>query len=76
MQVELFKKVVEYTTQDGEVKKATNFFVACGDALVPVEVKYFENKETKTDKNYASRRTLMSAFAAELPQKQQSANNS
>ena len=45
MQVNLYKKVVEYTNQDGEVKTATNYFVQCGDVLVPVEVKYFEDKK-------------------------------
>ena len=69
MQVKLFKKNVEYTTNEGKVKKATNYFVACGDVLVPVEVKYFEDKKTGTDKHYATRRTLMSAFADELPER-------
>lgn len=70
MQVKLFKKVVEYTTQAGEKKTATNFFVECGDQLIPVEVKYFEDKETHTDKNYRVRRSLMSAFAEELPDRE------
>ena len=69
MQVNLYKKNVEYTNQDGEVKTATNYFVQCGDVLVPVEVKYFEDKKTGEDKNYRSRRTLMSAFAETLPER-------
>lgn len=69
MEVKLFKQNVEYVTNAGEKKTATNYFVQCGDVLVPVEVKYFEDKETKTDKNYRARRTLMSAFAEELPQR-------
>ena len=69
MQVKLFKKNVEYTTQAGEKKTATNYFVECGDVLVPVEVKYFEDKQTGEDKNYRTRRTLMSAFAEELPER-------
>ena len=67
MMVKLFKKNVEYTTNKGEKKTATNYFVECGDVLVPVEVKYFEDKETGEDKYYRTRRTLMSAFAEELP---------
>ncbi len=70
MQVELYKKNVEYTTQAGEKKTATNYFVGCGNVLVPVEVKFFEDKETHTDKNYRTRRTLMSAFAEELPERE------
>lgn len=75
MQVKLFKKNVEYFTQDGEQKKTTNFFVECGDVLVPVEVKFFEDKQTGKDKQYATRRTLMSAFAEELPDKKKLGNN-
>ena len=69
MQVNLYKKVVEYTNQDGEVKTATNYFVQCGDVLVPVEVKFFEDKKTGEDKNYRARRTLLSAFAEPLPER-------
>ena len=69
MEVKLFKQNVDYVTNAGEKKNATNYFVQCGDVLVPVEVKYFEDKETKTDKNYRARRTLMSAFAEVLPQR-------
>ena len=68
MQVNLYKKNVEYT-KDGEVKTATNYFVQCGDVLVPVEVKYFEDKQTGEDKNYRTRRSLMSAFAETLPER-------
>lgn len=52
MQVSLFKRKVPYVNADGEQKTATNFFVSCGDVLVPVEVKYFENKETHNQKIY------------------------
>ena len=69
MEVKLFKQSVDYVTNAGEKKTATNYFVQCGDVLVPVEVKYFEDKETKTDKNYRARRTLMSAFAEVLPER-------
>ena len=69
MQVNLYKRNVNYTNQDGEVKSATNFFVRCGDELIPVEVKYFKDKETGEDKNYRVRKSLMSAFAEELPER-------
>ena len=70
MQVKLYKRNVEYTTKEGEVKKITNYFVECGDVLIPVEVKFFEDKKTGEDKNYRTRRTLMSAFAEELPERE------
>ena len=67
MQVNLFKRRVPYVDKDGENKIATNFFVSCGDILVPVEVKYFENKETGRDDRYMERKMLLSAFADTLP---------
>lgn len=69
MQVNLFKRRVPYVDKDGENKIATNFFVSCGDILVPVEVKYFENKETGRDDRYMERKTLLSAFADTLPER-------
>ena len=74
MLVKLYKKNDEYTTNSGEKKKVTNYFVECGDVLVPVVVKFFEDKETHTDKQYATRRTLMSAFAEELPERKPTKN--
>jgi hypothetical protein len=64
--VNLMKKQVSYE-KDGEQKTATNFFAKCGDILVPIEVKYFENKDTGRDDRYRERRVLLSAFAEELP---------
>lgn len=69
MQVKLYKRNVEFKNTKGEKKTATNYFVECGDVLVPVEVKYFEDKVTGEDKQYRTRRTLMSAFAEELPER-------
>lgn len=69
MMVKLFKRNVEYTTATGEVKTATNYFLQCGDVLVPIEVKFFADKATGEDKNYRTRRTLMSAFAEKLPER-------
>ncbi len=64
--VDLLKKSVTYQ-KDGEERKATNFYVRCGDVTVPVEVKYFENKETGRDDRYRERKAVLSAFAEELP---------
>lgn len=68
--VELFKRKGTYTDKrTGEEKPFTNFFVKCGDELVPVEVKFFENDEGK-DPRYSARRAVMSAFAAVLPERE------
>lgn len=75
MQVELMKKKTEYTDKNGEQRTAQNFFIKCGDMLVPIAVRYFEDKETGEDKQYATRKTLLSAFATDLPDKQQSNKN-
>lgn len=69
MEVKLYKKAVSYKDKKGEEKTATNYFVQCGDVLVPVEVKFFADKETGEDKNYRTRKSLMSAFAETLPER-------
>lgn len=65
-QVELFKQTGKYTDKKGEEKNFTNFYVKCGDELVPVQVKFFENDEGN-DPRYAPRKAVMSAFASRLP---------
>ena len=75
MQVELFKRIVPYKDKQGEEKKAVNFFVKCGDMFVPVEIKYFEDKDTGEDKNYRIRKTLLAAFAQELPERSNNGDN-
>ena len=74
MVVELFKKRAKYVNAQGEEKTATNFYVKCGDQLIPVEVKYFEDKQTHEDKAYGSRKTVLSAFADELPERENKKN--
>lgn len=66
-EVKLWKKQAQYTNKDGEERTATNFFVDCGGIFVPVEVKYFEDKETGRDDHYRERKTLLTAFADTLP---------
>ena len=69
-QVELFKKVGKYTDQNGNEKTSTRFYLKCGDALVPIEVTYFENKETGKDSQYSGRKAVLTAFAETLPEKE------
>ena len=68
MQVELYKKKGTYQ-KDGEERNFTNFYIQCGDSLVPVEVKNFSTKE-KQDFMYSSRRVLLASYAAPLPEKE------
>lgn len=67
--VKLFKQISHYE-KDGETKTATNFFVQCGDMNIPVEVKYFENKETGKDNQYLGRKMVLSSYAEEIPEKE------
>ncbi len=76
-EVKLYKKLAKYTGKEKdpktgvekEVEKtATNFYIKCGDALIRVDVKYF-GTDDKPDKQFVSRKSVMSAFAEELPDK-------
>lgn len=70
MTVELFKRKNVYKDKDGNEKTGVNFSLKCGDILVPIEVRYF-GKDDKPDTQYASRKTLLSAFAEELPEREE-----
>ncbi len=69
-QVELFKRKGTYKDKKtGEDKNFTNFFVRCGDELIPIEVKFFENDDGR-DPRYSARRAVLSAFAVVLPERE------
>ena len=70
VEVKLYKKERTYTDKNGEEKRATNFYVRCGNELIPIEVSYF-GKDDKSDKQYAPRRAILSAFAEDLPPKEE-----
>ena len=68
MLVKLLKKDSSYTDKNtGEQKRATRFYLECGNALVPIEVTYFENPTTHTDPQYSARKAILKAFAEDLP---------
>ncbi|MBO5907499.1 MAG: hypothetical protein J6Q85_05070 [Clostridia bacterium] len=71
MEVKLYKKEGTYFSEkDQKDKHYTNFYVACNDNLIPVEVKYFPNKDLNDrDPGYSSRFAVLSAFAEPLPEK-------
>jgi len=69
MQGDILKKNVKYKDKDGAEKNATNFYIRCGNVLIPIEVKYFPDKETGIDKAYNGRKSVLLAFAEELPDK-------
>ena len=67
---QLFKKNSTYKDKDGNEKTATNFYLKCGDELIPIEVRYYEGKDGTPDPNYRSRKSVLSAFAEVLPDKE------
>lgn len=68
MLVELYAKKGTYK-KDGEDRPFTNYYVKCGETLVPIEPKYFGSDE-KPDKKYLGRKSVLTAFAAPLPEKE------
>ena len=68
MQVELLKKSGKYTDKDGNEKNYTNFYIRCGDTIVPIEPCFFPNKETGKDNQFIGRKEIMKAFASALPE--------
>lgn len=71
MQVGLFKKKGTYKDKEGKDKYFVNFFIQCGDKMIPIEVKYFEQEKFGgKDPAYAGRKEVMDAMAQELPEKE------
>lgn len=69
MLVNLMKKNRTYTDKDGQEKTTTNFFLKCGDSVIPIDVKYFPDKDTKKDIRYQGRRDVLRALADPLQDK-------
>ena len=69
MKVELFKKQGTYTDKkDNKEKQFTNFYVKCGDKLIPVEPVFFPNPALDgRDPGYSGRKSVLEAFAETLP---------
>jgi len=64
--VELFKKRTTYKDKDGNERHGFNFFLKCGETMIPIEPKYFPNPETKVDSRYAMRKEVLKSFATTL----------
>lgn len=76
MQVQLFKKSGKYTDKEGNEKNYTNFYIRCGDSLIPIEPCFFPNKETGKDAQFVGRKEVMKAFASVLSENEKSADTS
>lgn len=76
-QVELLKKTGTYEDKDGNEKSFVNFYVRCGDSLIPVEPCYFPDpKNDNKDFRYNGRKEVLKAFATTLPDKPKQSDNS
>lgn len=71
MVVELYKKSGTYNDKStGKDKRFTNFYVKCNDRLIPVTPVYFPNEKLEgRDPDYQGRKSVLEAFAEELPAK-------
>ena len=70
MQVKLYKKKGTYVDKkDNKEKQYTNFYVECGDKLIPVEPVFFPNSALDgRDPGYSGRKSVLEAFAELLPE--------
>lgn len=64
--VQLFKKENK-VSKNGEEKVYTNFYVKCGDTLIPIQIRFYGNDGV--DPNFRARKLLLSTFAEVLPDK-------
>ena len=70
VEVKLFKKEGTYVNKENKEKRFVNFYVKCGDKLIPFDVKYFPNKKCDgRDPEYAGRMEVLRAFAEPLTDK-------
>ena len=69
MQVQLLKKVGTYQDKKtGKDKQYVNFYLKCGDTLVPIQPCFFPDKENDNrDYQYNGRKEVLKSFADTLP---------
>lgn len=72
MEVKIFKKVVKYKDSEGAEKTGVNLFLRCGtSSLIPIQVRYFEDKETHKDSRYSTRKQIVESYAEVLEDEQE-----
>ncbi len=71
--VDLFMKESTYTDKQGQARKSIQFYLGCGNSVIPVDVTYFNKKDAAgnsvKDVQYPGRREVMKSYADELPAK-------
>lgn len=71
MQVQLLKKVGTYQDKEtGKDKQYVNFYLRCGDTLIPIQPCFFPDKDNDNrDYQYNGRKEVLKSFADILPDK-------
>ena len=71
VEVKLYKKEVTYYSEDKQKDVPfTNFYLSINGNNIPIEVKYFPNKQfNDRDPGYSGRMAVMSTFAEPFPEK-------
>ena len=74
MNIKLYKKTYTYKNKNNEEVVGTRYYLMCGDALIPIEVTYFDKKDeagnSLGDSNFKSRKAILSSYAEVLPDKE------
>ena len=65
MEVKIYKGRRIYEQGDGSEKAVEQFFIKCGDVLIPIKVAFFGTDE-KRDYQYSGRKAVLSSFAEVL----------
>lgn len=65
MEVKIYKRRRNYAQSDGSVKSVEQFFIMCGDVLIPIKVAFF-GTDDKRDYQYSGRKAVLSSFAEVL----------
>ena len=67
--MKLYKKIYKYVDKDDNERTGTSFYLELGNAMIPIEPRFFKDPVTGRDPNYAARKAVMDAFAILLPTK-------
>ena len=71
MEVKLFSEKGTYKDKEGKDQQFTNFYLKCGNQMIPIEPKYFKKKDGGNDKGFIVRKGILDSFAEFLPSKEQ-----
>ena len=71
MEVKLYAEKGTYKDKEGKDQQFTNFYLKCGNQMIPIEPKYFKKRDGASDKGFIVRKGILDSFAEPLPSKEQ-----